>query len=72
MSIRHYTRLTNAFSRKLENHAVAVLCYFSYNFIHRTANDACHGRWSMTNWLWEVSDLISLLEASERGLERAA
>jgi IS1 family transposase len=34
MSLRRYTRLTNAFSRKLENHAAAVaLYYFSYNLI---------------------------------------
>ena len=39
MNIRRYTRLTNAFSRKIENHSAAVaLYYFSYNFvkIHRT------------------------------------
>ncbi len=39
MGNRRYTRLTNAFSRKLENHAAAVaLYYFAYNFvkIHRT------------------------------------
>src|ERR1035438_1855121 len=36
---RRYTRLSNGFSRKLENHAAAVaLTYFDYNFIkiHRT------------------------------------
>ncbi len=39
MGNRRYTRLTNAFSRKIENHAAAVaLYYFAYNFvrIHRT------------------------------------
>jgi IS1 family transposase len=39
MGNRRYTRLTNAFSRKIENHAAAIaLYYFSYNFvkIHRT------------------------------------
>jgi preprotein translocase subunit SecF len=37
--MRRYTRLSNGFSRKLENHAAAVaLHYFVYNFIriHRT------------------------------------
>lgn len=34
MSLRRYTRLTNAFSRKIENHSAAVaMYYFSYNFI---------------------------------------
>ncbi len=38
-TLRRYTRLSNGFSRKLENHAAAVaLNYFGYNFIkiHRT------------------------------------
>jgi hypothetical protein len=38
-SMRRYTRLSNGFSRKLENHEAAVaLNYFAYNFIkiHRT------------------------------------
>ncbi len=36
---RRYTRLTNTFSKKIENHSAAVaLGYFAYNFIkiHRT------------------------------------
>jgi hypothetical protein len=39
MTNRRYTRLTNAFSKKIENHSAAVaLGYFAYNFIkiHRT------------------------------------
>jgi IS1 family transposase len=75
MSIRRYTRLTNAFSRKLENHAAAVaLYYFAYNFIkiHRTLRVTPAMAAGVTDRLWEVSDIVALLEASERGLERAA
>ena len=75
MSLRRYTRLTNAFSRKLENHAAAVaLYYFAYNFIniHRTLRVTPAMAAGVTDRLWEVSDLVALLEASERGLERAA
>ena len=39
MSMRRFTRLTNAFSRKLENHAATVSLYFMYyNFarVHQT------------------------------------
>ena len=62
MCDRRYTRLTNAFSRKIENHPAAVaLYYFSYNMAA-----------GVTDRLWEVSDLVALLEADERGLERAA
>src|SRR5205807_5129304 len=39
MSMRRFTRLTNAFSKKLENHAAMVSLYFMYyNFgrVHQT------------------------------------
>jgi IS1 family transposase len=75
MSIRRYTRLTNAFSRKIENHAAAVaLYYFAYNFIkiHGTLRTTPAMAAGVTDRLWEVSDLVALLEASERQLERAA
>lgn len=49
MTNRRYTRLTNAFSKKIENHAAAVaLGYFAYNFIkiHRTLRmNASNGSW---------------------------
>ena len=47
MTVRRFTRLTNGFSKKIENHCAAVaLGYFAYNFvkIHRTARNARHGR----------------------------
>jgi IS1 family transposase len=75
MGIRRYTRLTNAFSRKLENHAAAVaLYYFAYNFvkIHRTLRVTPAMAAGVTDRLWEVSDLVALLEVDEQGLERAA
>lgn len=75
MTIRRFTRLTNAFSKKIENHcAVVALGYFAYNFIkiHRTLRVTPVMAAGVTNRLWEVSDLVALLEAEERGLERAA
>jgi hypothetical protein len=75
MANRRYTRLTNAFSRKLENHAASVaLGYFAYNFIkiHRTLRMTPAMAAGVTDRLWEVSDLVALLEDEERGLERAA
>ncbi|HEY3130635.1 MAG TPA: DDE-type integrase/transposase/recombinase [Acidobacteriota bacterium] len=73
MTNRRYTRLTNAFSRKLQNHAAAVaLNYFAYNFIkiHRTLRTTPAMAAGVTDRLWEVSDLVALLEAKEA--ERAA
>jgi hypothetical protein len=75
MGVRRYTRLTNAFSRKIENHSAAVaLYYFAYNFvnIHRTLRTTPAMAAGVTDRLWEVSDLVAMLEADERGLERAA
>lgn len=75
MTNRRYTRLTNAFSRKLENHAAAVaLGYFAYNFIkiHRTLRVTPAMAAGVTDRLWEVADLVSLLEAEESVSKRAA
>lgn len=75
MGVRRYTRLTNAFSRKIENHSAAVaLYYFAYNFIniHRTLRTTPAMAAGVTDRLWEVSDLVAILEAEERRLERAA
>ena len=61
--------------KAFENHSAAVaLGYFAYNFIkiHRTLRSTPAMAAGVTDRLWEVSDLVALLEASERGLERAA
>jgi IS1 family transposase len=75
MATRRYTRLTNAFIKKIENHAAAVaLYYFSYNFIkiHSTLRITPAMAAGVTDRLFEVSDLVALLEAEERRLERVA
>jgi hypothetical protein len=66
---RRYTRLSNGFSRKLENHAAAVaLTYFSNNFIkiHRTLRMAPAMAADVTDRLWDVNDLVTLWEQYER------
>lgn len=67
-SMRRYTRLSNGFSRKLKNHEAAVaLNYFAYNFIkiHRTLRVSPALAAGVTDRLWDVSDLVALLEAGE-------
>jgi IS1 family transposase len=74
-NMRRYTRLSNGFSRKLDNHAAAVaLNYFAYNFIkiHRTLRMTPAMAAGVTTRLWEVSDLVALWESTERRAERAA
>jgi hypothetical protein len=44
MSMRRFTRFTNAFSKKVENLAAAVsIHFFHYNFCR--GDDACGARW---------------------------
>ncbi len=65
MSMRRFTRLTNAFSKKLENHAHAVALHFMYyNFcrIHATLKVTPAMAAGVTEKLWEVCDLIKLVE----------
>jgi IS1 family transposase len=75
-SMRRYTRLSNGFSRKVENHAAAVaLNYFGYNFIqiHRTLRCTPAMAPGITDRLWSVEGLVALWESYEqRRAERAA
>jgi IS1 family transposase len=72
-AMRRYTRLSNGFSRKIENHAAAVaLNYFAYNFIkiHRTLRMSPAMAAGVTDHLWSISDLVDLWESEEQ--KRAA
>ena len=75
-SMRRYTRLSNGFSRKLENHAAATaLNYFAYKFIkiHRTLRTSPAMAAGVTDRLRSIEDLVALWEAYEqRRAERAA
>lgn len=68
MHSRRMTRLTNAFSKKMENHAHAMaLHFFYYNFvrIHKTLKVTPAMAAGVTDRLWEISDIVSVLEAFE-------
>ena len=71
MTNRRFTRLTNGFSKKIDNHAASVaLGYFAYNFIkiHRTLRTTPAMAAGVTNRLWEVSDLVALWEVTEQNM----
>jgi IS1 family transposase len=64
MSMRRYTRLTNAFSKKIENHvATLAIFYMHYNFvrIHKTLRVTPAMAAGVTGRLWEITDLVGLL-----------
>lgn len=75
-TMRPYTRLSNGFSRKMENHpAATALNYFAYNFIkiNRTLRVSPVMAAGVTDQLWDVNDLVALWEAYEqRRAARAA
>lgn len=67
MSMRRFTRLTNAFSKKLENHAYAVALHFMYmNFvrIHGTIRCTPAMEAGLTDHLWSMDELVALVEKS--------
>jgi IS1 family transposase len=73
MGMRRFTRLTNGFSKKVENHAHAIaLHYMYYNFvrIHKSLRCTPAMAAGVTTRLWEIEDIINLLpepEAKVRG-----
>jgi hypothetical protein len=66
--MRRYTRLSNGFSRKIENHMAAVsLNYFAYNFckIHRSLRVTPAMAAGVVTRLMDLSDLVAMLEDRE-------
>ncbi len=64
MSMRRFTRLTNGFSKKVENHAYAVaLHYMHYNFcrIHKTLRCTPAMEAGITDHVWEIEEICALL-----------
>jgi len=61
MSMRRFTRLTNAFSKKIENHRAAVALHFAhYNFvrIHRTTRTTPAMAAGVSDRLWSLEELV--------------
>jgi hypothetical protein len=68
MHSRRMTRLTNAFSKKVANHAHAMALHFLYyNFVrlHKTLRMSPAMVAGVTKRLWEMSDVVTMLEAWE-------
>jgi IS1 family transposase len=65
MSMRRFTRLTNAFSKKIDNlhHALALhFMYYNYCRIHQTLRVTPAMAAGVTDRLWEIEDIIKLLD----------
>jgi hypothetical protein len=75
MSMRRFTRLTNGFSKKLENHGASVALYMMfYNFgrKHTTLGTTPAVKAGLTDHVWTVEEIIGLLEVREPKSTRPA
>jgi IS1 family transposase len=65
MSMRRFTRLTNAFSKKLENHAAMVVLYFMYyNFgrVHQTLRVTPAMEAGIADHVWSIEEIVGPLK----------
>ena len=62
MGVRRFTRLTNAFSKKWENHTAMIMLWFAYyNFcrIHKLLRVTPAMEAGITDHVWELSELLA-------------
>jgi IS1 family transposase len=75
MHMRRFTRLTNAHSKKFENHTFAVALHVMfYNFVrmHSTLRMSPAMAAGVSARLWEMSDIVALIDAREEAPQRPA
>lgn len=73
MGLRRFTRLTNAFSKKFENHCHMVAIYHAYyNFcrVHQTLRVTPAMEAGLTDHVWAIAELVDLLQ--DHATKRAA
>jgi IS1 family transposase len=69
MGMRRFTRLTNGFSKKVENHGHMVALYFMhFNFcrVHKTLRITPAMEAGLTDHVWEIEELLSLNSQDQR------
>jgi hypothetical protein len=69
MKMRRFTRLTNAFSKKLENHRHAVALHFMhYNFcrVHQTLRVTPAMEAGIADHVWSIEEITGLLDAERK------
>src|SRR6266404_3718070 len=68
MGVRRFTRLTNAFSKKFENHCHMVAIYHAYyNFcrVHQTLRVTPAMEAGIRDHVWSLEELVALLDRKE-------
>ena len=65
MSMRRFTRLTNAFSKKIENHAHAIalhFCWYNFGRIHKSLRVTPAMAAGVTDHIWSLEEIASLTD----------
>lgn len=73
MHMRRFTRLTNGFSKKVENHAYAValhMMYYNFVKLHSKLRVTPAMAAGVSSKLWEIGDIVALVEAEEAKADR--
>lgn len=66
MGMRRFTRLTNGFSKKIENHAASIalfMMYYNFARVHKTLRCSPAMAAGVDARLWEISDIVAMIEA---------
>ncbi len=69
MSMKRFSRLSNGFSKKLENHAAAVALHFMHcNFarIHRTLRITAAMASGVADHVWSLEEVVGLLDVADK------
>ena len=73
MGIRRFTRLTNAFSKRVENHAASVAIWFMYyNFVrvHQTLRVTPAMEAGISDHVWSIEEMCGLLPQAGSAAKR--
>lgn len=71
MGMRRFTRLTNAFSKKIDNHRAAIALHFMhYNFcrVHQTLRMTPAMKAGVSDHVWTLEELVDLVASKERAI----
>ncbi|MGA2722171.1 MAG: IS1 family transposase [Bryobacteraceae bacterium] len=73
MGMRRFTRLTNAFSKKIENHAAAVslhMMYYNFARVHQSLRTTPAVAAGVANHIWTVEEIVALLATTATSTAR--
>jgi IS1 family transposase len=74
MSMRRFTRLTNAFSKKIENHIASIaIHYMHYNFcrVHQSLRVTPAMEAGISEHVWTISEMVGMLDLHSQGRQAA-